>query len=197
VGVTNITHSLDELALHWNGQAWVYSGTPGSKSNSNELMDVVALSPNNVWAIGTYYISFYRPYALHWNGAGWTHIDMPLIGSNLQHLQKMAAVSPTDIWAVGYYRGGFQETRYYPFIEHWNGTIWDLVPVPTPGQYTNILAGVDAVSDTSMGNTTWAAGWYSNFFGDATKNLVVRFSCTGMVMPGLSRPQQTRAPAIT
>jgi hypothetical protein len=178
VGITSISHSLDELALTWNGASWTYSGTPGSKSNSNELMDVVALAPNNVWAIGTYYISFYRPYGLHWDGSTWTHIDMPLIGSNLQHLQKMGAAGPNDIWAAGYYRGDFQDTRYFPFMQHWDGTTWDLVPVPSPASYTNVLMGVDPVRDTSAGNTAWAVGWHTNFFGDAARTFAIRWNGT-------------------
>ena len=179
VGITSITHSLDELALNWNGQSWIYSGTPGSPSNSNELMDVVALAPNNVWAIGTYYISFYRPYALHWNGSSWTHMDMPVIGSNFHHLQKMAAANPNDIWAVGYYRDSFQSTQYYPFIERWNSTMWDLVPLPAgPGQYTNVLIGVDTVRDTAQGNTAWAVGWYNHSNGGVLQNYVIRWDGT-------------------
>ncbi|MFL5734753.1 MAG: S-layer homology domain-containing protein [Chloroflexia bacterium] len=182
-GITSISHSRDELALHWNGTSWAYSPSPNSQSNSNELMDVVALAPNDAWAIGTYYISFYRPYGLHWNGAGWSHNDMPLLGGNFQHLQKMAATDPSNIWAVGYYRSDFQASQYFPFIQHFNGTAWDLAPVgPTPGLYTNILLGVDTVRDASMGNTAWAVGSYTNFLGDTTKNYVIRWNGTSWAM---------------
>src|SRR5262249_4732855 len=125
-----------------------------------------------------YYISFYRPYGLHWNGSAWSHVDMPLIGSNYQFLQKMAAASPNQIWAVGYYRSGPSSSQYFPFIQRFDGTSWDLVPVSTEGTYSNVLLGVGAVHDPSQGNTTWAVGWYTNSSGDIAKTYVIHWNGT-------------------
>jgi hypothetical protein len=181
-GTTSINHSRDEMALNWNGTFWVYVPSPGSQSNSNDLMDVEAFAPNDVWAIGTNYLSFYRPYGLHWNGSSWTHVDMPLIGSNLHHLQKTAATGPNDIWAVGYYRSGFSTTQYFPFVEHWDGVMWDLKAVPLPGAQTNVLIGVDTVGGTGVGtsggNPAWAVGWYDHSEADANKPYVIRWDGT-------------------
>jgi hypothetical protein len=103
---------------------------------------------------------------------------MPLIGGNFHHLQHMAAANPNDIWAVGYYRS-WPSTQYYPFIERWNSTMWDLVPVPpSPGLYTNVLIGVDTARDTMLGNTAWAVGWYNDTEGGATRNYIIRWDGT-------------------
>src|SRR5262245_10375619 len=60
--------------------------------------------------------------------------NSPITGTNT--LLAIDAVSDTDIWAVG-----SSGTTPQPLIEHWNGSIWTIVPSPSPGATTATLAG--------------------------------------------------------
>ncbi len=54
-------------------------------------------------------------------------------------LNGVAAVSANDMWAVGDYEssGSLLQT----LTEHWNGTVWSVVPSPSPdlGQATTLM----------------------------------------------------------
>ena len=55
-------------------------------------------------------------------------------------------------WAVGHYLNGkFQQQT---LIEHFDGSVWSVVPSPSPGALQNILFGVAAISDSDA----WAVG---------------------------------------
>ena len=62
------------LALHWNGTRWasVPSPDPGG-TNGNVLSGVLALSPANAWAVGSYLTGSRQGEVLilHWNGSRW------------------------------------------------------------------------------------------------------------------------------
>src|SRR4029453_10653006 len=64
---------------------------------------------------------------------------------------------PTDPWAVG--RAGPSE----PFILHWNGTQWSIVPGPPAGSVP-LLYGISAIS----ANDVWAVGWTGGKSGPIT-----------------------------
>ncbi len=79
----------------------------------------------------------------------WSVVSSPSFATQLYGI---AAVSANDIWAVGDYEGNIEQT----FIEHWNGSMWSVVPSPNVGIFHNILNGVAAVS----ANDVWAVGYY-------------------------------------
>jgi hypothetical protein len=165
-----------ELVIHWDGQSWTQHSTPNSESASNHLTDIVAVAPDNVWAVGYYYISGYRPYALHWDGSKWSHVDMPMLGGRLHFPQRVVAVSANDIWTVGYISAAFStETQYNTLIEHWDGSTWDLVPSPNPGGYDSILFGVSVIPN---GKGLWATGRYNDAKGEAYKTFITRWDGT-------------------
>ena len=72
-------------------------------------------------------------------------------------LRAVAATSPTDAWAVGYFQPLPARALLdpeAPFIEHWNGTRWAVVPVP----YVSLggsLTGVVALGPKNA----WAVGY--------------------------------------
>jgi hypothetical protein len=68
------------VLIHWNGKKWshVPSPTPGVRG-STDLWQVVAISRQNAWAIGSYCAKpntvacgANRPLLQHWNGKRWT-----------------------------------------------------------------------------------------------------------------------------
>lgn len=76
----------------------------------------------------------------------WTAVSSSQPGPTLN---GMDAVSATDIWAVG------QGTDYLAHAQHWNGSSWTVVPVPSvPGSFLSALQDVSAVSATDV----WAVG---------------------------------------
>ena len=75
-------------------------------------------------------------------------------GGRLASLYGVADLSPTNAWAVG------QGKDARPLAEHWDGTAWSVVPVPTPTvpsgtSFANAaLSSISAVSATDI----WAVG---------------------------------------
>jgi hypothetical protein len=70
------------LVLHWNGSAWSQTTIPssGGAFSITELTDVVAISANDVWAVGQgFSFTYFQqvPYLLHYNGTTWTHSTIP------------------------------------------------------------------------------------------------------------------------
>src|SRR5262249_54023377 len=71
-----------------------------------------------------------------------------------QAFQDVVAIAPDDAWAVGWsLQGG---VFYLPFVEHWDGADWRLVPIPGKNQNTT-FTDVDA----SGPDDVWAVGFAS------------------------------------
>jgi hypothetical protein len=144
------------LAMHWDGTSWETVATPNVGQGNNELNGVLALAPDNVWAVG-----FSTPEAPpqqsatltlieHLDGTSWTVVPSPNVGPNSTYqsnrLFGLTANSPTDIWAFGSFfdpsGSGYQLT----LLMHWIGTNWTIMPSPnpTPGKFLSDLlwAGV-------------------------------------------------------
>jgi len=105
------------LIEHWDGQSWqlVSNSNPGALGST--LIGVVAISKDNVWAVGGL-IGETKPLIEHWDGKAWNMVASPVlrIGGVGISLIGIAAVGANDIWAVG-----------NGLIEHWNGHSWRLV----------------------------------------------------------------------
>lgn len=114
----------------------------------NVLYGVVALSPTDVWAVGSMSSranpTFRQQVLLeHWDGARWQAVPAAIPGI----LFGVAAVDANDIWAVG------QAPSDLPLILHWNGAAWSQVQSPSLTQ-PHALSGVAAVSAQDV----WAVG---------------------------------------
>ncbi len=70
-------------------------------------------------------------------------------------LHGVATVSSSDVWAVGSYYNG---TAGQTLAEHWDGTVWNIVPSPNSGSNGSALSEVAVVS----ANDVWAVGSYFN-----------------------------------
>jgi hypothetical protein len=136
------------LVEHWNGQRWSVvpspSGDPFAKLNA-----VVALAPDDVWAVGQKGDELVLPIVEHWNGHAWSLVTVPVPTphAELIGLTSVSAVNPHDVWAVG--QGHL--------TEHWNGHVWTVVPTPalsTDPDASDSLNGVSARSS----NDVWAVG---------------------------------------
>ena len=119
---------------------------------SNTLLGVAALSPSDVWAVGSAG-SATHTLTEHWTGSGWNVVGSTDPGSAANALLSVAAVNSGDAWAVGYYSnsGGAAHT----LAEHWTGATWTPTSTHNVGSGANELLGVAAVSPTDV----WAVGF--------------------------------------
>ena len=103
------------LLLHWNGRRWTCALTRQihpPKFPDTFLAAVSGSSPDNAWAVGSYFDSAQRALALHWNGHTWKQvITQPGQEGSLDDLTFIPHSGA--VWAVG---GGM--------LLHWNGTAW-------------------------------------------------------------------------
>jgi hypothetical protein len=140
------------LIEHWDGTRWSVIPSPNTAKFYNGLNGVAALSPTDIWAVG----SSDQPLVEHWNGKKWSIVPSPKPGAFGGGLASVTALSSTDVWAVGSYAA----TKFgqQTLVEHWNGTQWLVVNSPPLGQSANELRSVSAVS----ANDIWASGDYTS-----------------------------------
>jgi hypothetical protein len=134
------------LTMRWTGGiSWrlVPSPNPGGADRPNGLSDVVAVSSNDVWAVGA---AGYpqRSLIIRWNGSAWKVVpnacEVPL--------QGVTAILAKDLWAVG------SATT----CRHTLGG-WRVVPSPQPRpQYYEIAYPLQDVDGTSQ-RDVWAVGY--------------------------------------
>ncbi|HKD93881.1 MAG TPA: hypothetical protein VKB43_04135, partial [Gaiellaceae bacterium] len=161
------------LVLHWDGKSWKRVPSPSPTDtggrHEDELRGVSAVSPRNVWAVGTYFHRgdghpvrrrhSYATLVLHWNGKVWTQVPSPNpsgIG-RLNTLDSVAARSARDVWAMGAYAG--RTGGYRLLAEHWQGNSWQTVRMPLPPTPAQDVPELTSIAPLSAGDV-WASGSY-------------------------------------
>jgi hypothetical protein len=142
VGGLKNSPDADDVVYRWNGARWAKIPMPALTA----LDDVTALSPDNVWALGS---SGTVPYDIfHWNGSRWQYY----LADTINFIpQALSASGPDDVWVSGIvYRGSKQVVAAY----RWNGRAWSRVSMPYR-VFNNGGPGVTAVSRSNV----WI-GWY-------------------------------------
>jgi hypothetical protein len=134
------------VSLHWDGTTWTQ--IPTARLRFGGVVSVAALSPSNVWAVGTGpgvptggFSAHPTAVIEHFDGTSWSVVPSPNPnpqGNN--SLVAIAAVNANDIWAVGHQLQG-------PFTEHWDGTRWSIVA--TPSGVANLI-GMTALGDGTV-----------------------------------------------
>lgn len=150
---TNV--STFTLTMHWNGSAWTIlpspdPAVPTPTGADQTLNGVVAIAPNDVWAVGgTSDLTGFqpaRPIAMHWNGTAWSLSTLSGLGNG--GLSSVTASSPASVWAAG--------TVGTASVLHWNGTSWAPESTPASPDGQPILNGISAVRGSAT--EVWAAG---------------------------------------
>jgi S-layer homology domain len=77
----------------------------------------------------------------------WRIVDTPYSTPLPMGFGGVAPLSANDVWAVG------GDANQNPMSEHWDGTSWQIIPAPNPGQYS----GFNSVAAVAS-NDVWAAG---------------------------------------
>jgi hypothetical protein len=164
------------LIEHWDGVSWsvVASPNPGTYPNGF-LYGVDAVSANDVWAVGFYFLSGptqnpSQTLIEHWDGVNWSVVPSPNYGLSDNKLFGITAVSSNNLWAVGNYTDQSSQ-RSRTLTEQWTGTGWVIVPTPdTAGRSLNGVAGIAS-------NDVWAVGtnvilhWNGSVWTDVPDNI--------------------------
>jgi hypothetical protein len=147
----------------------VPSPSPGTLGN--QLVDVAAISPNDIWAVGTYFGGerARSTLTLHWDGNQWSVIPSPNYSSGDNDLQSVVAIASDDVWAVGFYD---IPSAYATLTLRWDGFRWTQVPSPNPSLSTNVLFDIATIA----GNNIWAVGKYSD--GGLGRTLILHWDGT-------------------
>ena len=161
----------NDLIMHWNGSAWFTYPPMNISQSLDDLFDVEAIAPNNVWAVGIYnhITNASQAELLHFDGTSWQVQNPPIVNGG-SGLFSLDALSANDIWAAG---GKTSSPTRPAYVLHYNGSSWTDIPVPPIGLYRNQFAWIDAVSPTSV----WAGGFRGETTGDFHA-LVMRWNGT-------------------
>jgi hypothetical protein len=161
------------LIERFDGQRWSVIPSPNHGPDLNKLLQIVAISAVNVWAVGAYFdagVGALQTLVEHYDGFRWSLVPSPDLGSKANILNSATASSATDIWAVGSYfdvAGASVE----PLVEHYDGNSWSVFPSPTLGPGRHGLNSVAAVSPTDV----WAAGQLQNLNAASNQTLLEHF----------------------
>jgi hypothetical protein len=134
--------SITTSAVHWDGTNWKRVATPNVGEGTNKLNAVLALAPDDVWAVG-----FSTPFAPpkqaatltlieHFDGTSWAVVPSPNVGPNSRNqsnrLLGLTANSANDIWAFGSYFAADRSGHQMTLLLHWDGTSWAVASSPSP-----------------------------------------------------------------
>ena len=137
----NGSDNIRTSAMHWDGTNWKRMPTPNVGAGTNKLNGVLALAPNNVWAVG-----FSTPIASpehaatltlieHFDGTSWAVVPSPNVGPNSANqsnrLFGLTANWANDIWAFGSYFTADGSGHQMTLLLHWDEPVGRPRPVPT------------------------------------------------------------------
>jgi hypothetical protein len=140
------------LTFHWDGVRWRSVPNPANHDFYDFLLDVTAITSQDVWAVGYYGemggIFPDQALALHWDGTAWERHFPPSPGYHWTNLEGVSGSSTSDVWAVG----GYDDVDYQSLqlIEHWDGNSWTEVPT-TPMDPLLDVASVSADDASAVG----------------------------------------------
>jgi len=154
--------SDENVSLHWNGTSWAVN--TAARLRFGGVVTVAALSPADVWAVGTGpgvptggFSAHPTAVIEHWDGTSWTVVPSPNPNPQGNNgLVAVAGVSAGDVWAVGHQLLG-------QFTEHWNGKSWTIVNTPAGVSFFGAMAA-------SSGGTVLAVGQGTNQSGIILSN---------------------------
>jgi len=147
----NCNTSYRALAMRWNGSSWSVVPTPNVGTFGTFFNSVAALSPNNVWAVGSYSTDTASlTLAMHWDGSAWSVVPTANSSPTDNALYAVSGSNPNNLWAVGYTSGA---NGTVVLTERWNGSSWSAVNATAPGANSS-LTSVAAFGSSDV----WAVG---------------------------------------
>jgi hypothetical protein len=149
--------TAEVLIERWDGIAWTAEEGPSPGFETNELLAVDAVGPNDVWAVGRTASGFGdRPLVLHYEGTEWLDVALPDEVTGV--LTGVAAIAADDVWVVGF-TGDPELSLEQSLILHWDGQLWAVVDAGRAvGSGKSALRDVEAIAP----NDLWAVGYLHN-----------------------------------
>jgi hypothetical protein len=133
------------LVEHFDGSTWTVVAAPSPGARQNILYGVVAISEDDVWAVGGFQDGqdLWHPLTIHWNGDRWTEITAAEPGATGNVLYAVATSN------AGVFATGQQAGTHFPgkaLVERWDGLEWQVVSSPADPGGTDIALGITASS---------------------------------------------------
>jgi Fibronectin type III domain len=130
----------------WDGAHWT-DLTPVTHRRFSTLSGVACSDATNCTAVGD---GDLKTLVEHWNGKSWSVSQSPNAAGNnlLDSLDEVSCPTRTSCFAVG--NSLAAGSSIHPLLEHWNGTKWAILTVPTPLGVT----GDTVLSEVSCGSAT-------------------------------------------
>ncbi len=164
--VNPVNSGVITLVEHWDGTKWTVMQTPNANQNGNLLNAVTAVSPTDIWAVGSLVDQTNTSNLTlieHFDGVQWSIIPSPnprngFLDQNI--LSSVVAVSSTSVTAVGFVLDAAVPSAI-TLIEHWDGATWKVVNSPnvsTSSGDANHLNAIAMLSPTDM----YAVGWFED-----------------------------------
>ncbi len=106
------------LTMHWDGTSWTVFIPPNpSPWEVNPLYSVVAVAPNDAYAVGSWSTAAQglSTYVVHWDGAGWTQVsseNIPGFTTGWHLLHDITKDSAGGLWTAGVKQASFGSTNF-------------------------------------------------------------------------------------
>ncbi|URN06940.1 hypothetical protein LUW74_28890 [Actinomadura madurae] len=168
--------SIGALIERWDGTRWRTVPHPADSRTDAFLNQVTALSPTDVWAIGTHHVGEnIAPLIMHWDGAEWSEVPVPTWNGHAL-LSAISGTGPRDVWAVGAKAPEGDESSSVPMVVHWDGTSWtEVTGLPDLGdtQLTTVYAAGRNQVWATVEDSTGAVDHFLHFDGRTWRAVVV------------------------
>lgn len=137
------------LVEHFDGSSWKVVPSPSPDAQQNTLVGVLALAPNDVWAVGQ---SARRALIEHFDGSSWTVTAAPAPGTT-SALSAIAGAGQSDVKAVGWFADA---AGSHPLVVSFHGAGWTADPgLPAAPATLNALAHVPGTNHyVAVGSST-------------------------------------------
>ena len=147
--------TIQLLFEHWDGSTWTAVTSPTPDGSFQFASGIAAISPDNVWAVGTDRSDGAKTLSAHWNGTAWSIVPTPDINNSgdLNQLTGVSSDGAGQVWASGFADDAGQNFRV-PYVLQRTGSKWVLTRVPNPGSEGSQLSGIQVLPPTDI----WAVG---------------------------------------
>ena len=151
------TDTISLLFEHWNGSTWTAATSPTPLMSAQFATAITAVSPGNVWAVGTDETRESQTLSAHWNGTAWSIVPTPNIthaGNAQNMLTGVSSDGAGNVWASGLADNVNGQNLRVPYVLHWTGAQWVMTKVPNLGTEGSRLNGIQVLSPADA----WAVG---------------------------------------
>lgn len=182
IGYALNNSAITTYAARWDGSNWKSVPVPPA-GGSTQLWGITGTSDNDLWVVGVARgrKGEAKGVAEHFDGRSWTVVPMKSPGRAV--LLSVTEIAPNDVWAVGTYSPD-HVIQFFNLTEHWDGTTWRSVPIPTiMGRFNYLYAVVHASKDN-----VWAVGFSAVSSGSAP--MAIRWNGHRWILQDTLRPSQ-------